>query len=97
MPLNDQFATPLYIAIALLYSIPFDLLALYGLWLGNVRRPVKIFLLLPALYLTLVHALTIGSLRYRVPAEPALAVLAACVWKKADSPVSAACRVQNSE
>jgi hypothetical protein len=36
-----------------------------------------IFLLLPALYFTAVHALSVGSLRYRVPAEPPLAVLAA--------------------
>ena len=38
---------------------------------------VKVFLLLPAVYLTLAAVLSVGSLRYRLPAEPALAVLAA--------------------
>jgi hypothetical protein len=38
---------------------------------------VKLFLLVPAIYLTLSHALTVGSLRYRLAAEPMLAVIAA--------------------
>jgi 4-amino-4-deoxy-L-arabinose transferase-like glycosyltransferase len=83
MPLSEQFGVPQYQAIGLLYSVPFDLLVLWGLWRGNLRRSVKVFLMLPAIYLTLVHALTVGSLRYRLPAEPPLAVLAACAigWK----------------
>jgi hypothetical protein len=36
-----------------------------------------VLLLIPAIYFTLVHAMSIGSLRYRVPVEPELAVLAA--------------------
>ena len=40
-------------------------------------RSAKVFLLVPAVYLTLAHAVSVGSLRYRLPAEPALAVLAA--------------------
>jgi len=80
MPLSGQFGGTLYRAALLSYSAPFDLLVLWGLWKGNLKRSSKVFLLLPAIYLTAVHAMTIGSLRYRVPAEPALAVLAACAW-----------------
>jgi hypothetical protein len=38
---------------------------------------MKIFLMLPAIYLTVVHAMSVGSLRYRMPAEAPMAVLAA--------------------
>jgi 4-amino-4-deoxy-L-arabinose transferase-like glycosyltransferase len=79
MPLSEQFGTARYAAIGLLYSIPFDLMVIVGLWHGNLPRRAKVYLLIPAIYLTVVHALTVGSLRYRVPAEPALAVLAASV------------------
>jgi len=79
--LSGQFGGTLYRTALFSYSAPFDLLVLWGLWKGNLRRSSKVFLLLPAIYLTAIHALTIGSLRYRIPAEPALAVLAACAWK----------------
>lgn len=82
VPLSDQFGNPGYRTIALGYSVPFDLLVLFGLLYGNMRRSAKVFLLLPAIYLTAVHALTIGSLRYRLPAEAALAVMAACAFAK---------------
>jgi hypothetical protein len=36
-----------------------------------------LLLALPAVYFTLVHAVSVGSLRYRVPVEPQLAILAA--------------------
>jgi hypothetical protein len=48
-----------------------------GLCLGRLPRAVKVFLLVPAIYLTLVHAFSVGSLRYRMPADVPLAVLAA--------------------
>ncbi|HWE04701.1 MAG TPA: hypothetical protein VG326_20005 [Tepidisphaeraceae bacterium] len=78
VPLSAQFGGSVYRTALLCYSAPFDLLVLWGLWKGSPSRSTKTFLLLPAIYLTVVHALTVGSLRYRVPAEPALAVLAAC-------------------
>jgi 4-amino-4-deoxy-L-arabinose transferase-like glycosyltransferase len=92
MPLSDSFGSDRNRAILLLYSIPFDLLVLAGLWLGDVRRSVKAFVLLPAIYFTLIHALTVGSLRYRLPAEPALAILAACLLYR---PMSGGERVDN--
>jgi hypothetical protein len=38
---------------------------------------MKLLLLVPALCLTLIHAASVGSLRYRMPAEPQIAILAA--------------------
>lgn len=77
LPLSDQFGKPIYRLIAGLYAIPLDLLVLFGIWRGRLGRSTKVFLLAPAVYLTVVHALTIGSMRYRLPAEPMLAILAA--------------------
>jgi hypothetical protein len=52
-------------------------LVLLGLVTANLPRNVKLLLLSPALYFSIVHAATIGSLRYRIPAEPPMAILAA--------------------
>lgn len=76
LPLSDNFGRPLYQAIALIYTIPFDLLIVLAVGLARLGRWGKVFLLAPAIYFTLLHALSVGSLRYRIPAEPALAVLA---------------------
>jgi hypothetical protein len=78
MPLSREYGRPGLRAIAMLYSIPFDLLVVVGLIWGNLPRPAKTLLLAPAVYFTIVHALTVGSLRYRVPAEPPMAIIAAC-------------------
>jgi hypothetical protein len=76
--------------VGLAYGLPFYLMVLGGLWGGRLGRAAKVFLLLPAIYLTGVHMLSVGSLRYRLPAEPPMAVLAASVlasprpgWKRA--------------
>ena len=48
-----------------------------GLLLSRqLTRRAKLMLLAPAAYFTIVHALSVGSLRYRVPVEPELAVIA---------------------
>ena len=77
VPLSAEFGKPIYCWIAGIYSVPVFLLALFGIWNQNIRRGVKMYLLLPVIYFALVHAMTIGSLRYRVPLEPLLAILAA--------------------
>lgn len=77
VPLSAEFGTPLHRAIAMTFALPLDLLVIVGLIAGRLPRRVKLFMLLPALYFTAVHGLSVGSLRYRVPAEPPLAVLAA--------------------
>jgi len=76
-PLSEQFGRPLYRAILLMYAAPLDLLVILGIVRRRLPIAVVVYLLLPAVYLTGVHAMTVGSLRYRLPAVPALAVLAA--------------------
>ena len=78
IPLSAEFGSRgLYILIAAGYSIPLDLLVLWGLWSGTLPRAAKVFLLIPAIYFTLAHALSVGSLRYRIPAEVPMAVIVA--------------------
>jgi 4-amino-4-deoxy-L-arabinose transferase-like glycosyltransferase len=77
VPLSQEYGRPGLRMIALAYSLPFDALVLFGLFRGQLARSAKLFLLAPAIYFTIVHALTVGSLRYRIPAEPPLAVLVA--------------------
>ena len=78
IPLSAEFGSRrLYILIAAGYSIPLDLLVLWGLWSGTLPRAAKVFLLIPAIYFTLAHALSVGSLRYRIPAEVPMAIVAA--------------------
>ena len=77
MPLSQDFSSRRNCLVALLFSIPFDLLIVLGLWKGSLPPLSRLFLALPAAYFTIVHAMSVGSLRYRVPVEPVLAVLAA--------------------
>jgi len=76
-PLSDEHARPAYVAAGLGYAIPLFVLVVVGVWRGRLPRAAKIFLLLPAAYFTLVHAASVGSLRYRVPVEPPMTVVAA--------------------
>lgn len=76
VPLS-QADRPAYLLAGLVYSVPLFVLAAVGLLLSGLPRPGKWLLLTPAVYLTLIHMLSVGSVRYRLPAEPALAVLAA--------------------
>ena len=76
-PLSSEFSRPAYVAAALAYSVPFDVLVLCGLLAGRIPRTAKLYLAGPALYLTLAAATSVGSLRYRIPAEVPMAVLAA--------------------
>jgi len=78
-PLSDDFGRPLYVAVALLYGVPLLLLVIVGVFSPTLPWSAKVFLLAPALYLTVVHAASVGSLRYRVPAEVPMAVVAAGV------------------
>lgn len=85
MPLSEQFSQRKYQLVGLLYSLPFDLLVLWGLAAGNLSRSAKVYVLLPAIYLSGIHMLTVGSLRYRLPAEAPLAILAASALAQVNS------------
>ena len=85
-PLSDDFGRPVYIAVALLYGVPFFMLVFAGLFSPSLPGTSKVFLLAPAIYLTVIHAASVGSLRYRVPAEVPMAVIgAACVARVLES------------
>ncbi|MFQ5494423.1 MAG: glycosyltransferase family 39 protein [Phycisphaerae bacterium] len=69
-------------AVSALWTLPTFALALagaVGLVIGTFRfgRAMAVFLLLPAVYLSVVHSLFIGSVRYRLGAVPFLEILAA--------------------
>lgn len=77
VPLSNEYGSNrLYVVVGLLFSLPFDLLILLGLWKSALPGSAKVFLLLPAIYFTVIHALSVGSLRYRIPVEPPMAVIA---------------------
>jgi 4-amino-4-deoxy-L-arabinose transferase-like glycosyltransferase len=85
-PLSDDFSRPIYVAVALLYGLPFFLVVIVGLFSPSLPGSAKVFLLAPAIYLTAVHAMSVGSLRYRIPAEVPMAVIAAaCVARALES------------
>jgi hypothetical protein len=78
VPLSAEFGGKwLYKIAAAAYSIPLLTLSVMGLWASHLPRAARLFLLCPILYFTMIHAVSVGSLRYRVPTEPLLAVLAA--------------------
>ncbi len=78
VPLSAEYgAKRLYKLVAAAYSIPLLTLSVVGLWAARLPRSARLFLLSPVLYFTMIHAVSVGSLRYRVPIEPLLAVLAA--------------------
>jgi hypothetical protein len=77
IPLSAEYGTNArLVAVAAAYMIPFYLVVLVGLWLGPAPRAAKVFLAAPAVYFTLAHAISVGSLRYRIPADLPLAVVA---------------------
>jgi 4-amino-4-deoxy-L-arabinose transferase-like glycosyltransferase len=78
MPLSQEYGNSrLYKTVGLVWGIPFDLLILLGLRQRILSGSAKRLLLLPAIYFTIAAGLSVGSLRYRVPAEGPMAVLAA--------------------
>jgi 4-amino-4-deoxy-L-arabinose transferase-like glycosyltransferase len=87
VPLSREYGgRKLYVLAGALFAIPLDLLVLLGLIARGLPWRAKVFLLLPAIYFTVVHGMTVGSLRYRMPMAPLLAVLAACgmamIWDR---------------
>jgi hypothetical protein len=78
MPLSTRYGGRwTYWAVGLAFSVGFDVLVLVGLWRTNLSGPIKRFLLLPAVYFTIAAALSVGSIRYRIPAEGPMAIVAA--------------------
>ena len=77
VPLSSDYGSRRNVIVGAIYMIPLLLLVVMGLWRGPLPGAAKVFLLLPAIYFTAAHAVSVGSLRYRLPADVPMAVLAA--------------------
>jgi hypothetical protein len=89
MPLSAEYGGQAKIvAIALIYMIPLYVLIVLGLWRGQAPIAVKVYLMAPAIYFVLVSALSVGSLRYRIPADLPMAVVAAMALRASANQVS---------
>jgi 4-amino-4-deoxy-L-arabinose transferase-like glycosyltransferase len=77
IPLSVEYGTDRrLVAVAAIYMVPLFSLVLIGLLFGGASKSAKVFLLVPAVYFTVIHAMSVGSLRYRIPADLPMAVIA---------------------
>ena len=74
--MRTSSARPIQYGMALWY-VPLFLLAAIGLCAGAMPWKHRILVFLPILYFSAVHALFLGSVRYRVPLMPLVCILAA--------------------
>jgi hypothetical protein len=81
-PLSSEFSRTLYVVVALAYSVPFFAMFVLSWVTSPMPATAKLFLAAPAVYLTLAAVLSVGSLRYRIPAEVPMAVVAAAVFSR---------------
>jgi hypothetical protein len=85
MPLSAQYGGDLKLVIvALVYMVPLYVLVVLSVWRGSLPAAAKLYLLAPAIYFTLIHAVSVGSLRYRMPADLPMIVVAAGVIGQKD-------------
>jgi 4-amino-4-deoxy-L-arabinose transferase-like glycosyltransferase len=77
VPNAEQFAQPWARLVVALYFLPLLVLALWGAFRSSAAGWRRLLPAAPILYFSAVHAVFIGSLRYRLPAEYALCVLSA--------------------
>ncbi len=77
-PFAEDYRTPLYVVGSIVSFVPVLILAIVYLVFFSSGHLVRIFpLLLFIGYLTAVHMIMVGSIRYRLPLEPFLIVFAA--------------------
>jgi 4-amino-4-deoxy-L-arabinose transferase-like glycosyltransferase len=77
VPLSSEYQNKRLMVISLAYMVPLYLLVLLGLWQGEASRSIKVYLLAPAIYFSIAHMASVGSLRYRIPADLPMTVIAA--------------------
>jgi hypothetical protein len=83
IPLSREYGhDPRYVLIGLLYTLPLFAMTLSGLLSDRLPMGAKVLLLIPAIYITLIHAASVGSIRYRMPADVPMAVVAAAAGRK---------------
>lgn len=74
---NWKGAQKIYYQLAMLFSYgPVMLLALLGIWKSRSHWRSIWALTIPVIYIALLHSVFLGSIRYRLPALPALMVFA---------------------
>ena len=82
IPNADTYRRPEVRLIGAGWTLPIFALAVMGA-VVTIRRAgqgglcTALFLLAPALYLSIVHSVFVGSVRYRLPAMPMIEILAA--------------------
>jgi len=82
IPNADTYQSGLIRAVSVLWMCPVLLFSCVGCWNlfrvhGRLGSRVAVFLLMPALYLSAIHSLFVGSVRYRLGAMPMIEILAA--------------------
>jgi hypothetical protein len=76
-PFAEDYRTPLYVVGSIVSFVPVLILAIVYLVFFSTGHLVRIFpLLLFIGYLTAVHMIMVGSIRYRLPLEPFLIIFA---------------------
>lgn len=80
VPAYGEFKSWYFVLLSIVSYAPVVILAAAGVWL--LRRQVRgsvMTLVVPVIYVALIHCVFIGSLRYNLPAMPFLIILAAAV------------------
>lgn len=85
-PNSPQFNKPILWWVGWLAYAPLIGLAIVGAWMNRRDIVLLIVTAAPLIYFAALHLLFVGSLRYRLPAEYPLAVLAACGLEKLCTP-----------
>lgn len=84
-PNAKQFQNPLLKTAVIAFFAPLTIFSLIGLFQNRKQGLILLITVGPIVYFSLIHLLFIGSLRYRLPAELPLSVLAASgfisIWK----------------
>jgi 4-amino-4-deoxy-L-arabinose transferase-like glycosyltransferase len=87
-PFAEDYRTPVYVVGSVVSFVPVLILAIVYLVFFSSGHLVRIFpLLLFIGYLTAVHMIMVGSMRYRLPLEPFLIVLAAAAITRLVKPI----------
>ena len=91
-PRSAEYGSRRNVVLAALHAVPLFVLAIIGIMNARLSPSARLFLLAPAILITLMHGLTVGSLRYRMPADPTLAVLAAAAFHARERSLEPAAR-----
>jgi hypothetical protein len=76
IPNYEGARAPFYIVVSLASYVPVMLFGLIGLIISLRRWRRWLLLVVPAVYYSAVHSVTVGSIRYREPAMPFIMIFA---------------------